>query len=67
MLCGVADGWSATLAWRAKARRAQQTAQGFAPYREAFLLDQFFAEVMVVEAHIGGAGQTQTVLPHGLR
>src|ERR1019366_30802 len=48
---------SASLAGRADPGRAQQTAEGFAPEREAFLLDQFFAEVMVVETGIGGAGQ----------
>ena len=58
---------SATLAGRADPGRAQQTAKGFAPEREAFLLDQFFAEVMVVEAGIGGAGQMQDAIPHALR
>ena len=47
---------SATFAGRADAGRAQQTAKGLAPEREAFLLDQFFAEVMVVEAGIGACG-----------
>src|SRR5579871_193882 len=58
---------SATLARRADPGRAQQTAKGFAPEREAFLLDQFFAQVMVVEAGIGGAGQLQDAIPHALR
>ncbi len=31
-----------------------------------FLLGQFFAEVMVVEAGIGGTGQLQDALPHAL-
>jgi hypothetical protein len=48
---------SATFARRADPGRAQQTAKGFAPEREALLLHQFFAQVMVVEASIGGAGQ----------
>ena len=58
---------SATLAGRADPGRAQQTAEGLAPEREAFLLDQFFAEVMVVEAGIGGAGQMQDAVPHAIR
>ena len=58
---------SATLAGRADPGRAQQTAEGLAPEREAFLLDQFFAEVMVVEDGIGGAGQMQDAVPHAIR
>ena len=58
---------SATFAGRANPGRAQQTTQRLAPEREAFLLDQFFTEVMVVEAGIGGAGQLQDALPHALR
>jgi hypothetical protein len=58
---------SASLAGRADPGRAQQTAKGLAPDREAFLLDQFFAQVMVVEADIGGAGQMQDAIPHAIR
>ena len=58
---------STTFAGRADPGRAQQAAKGLAPEREAFLLDQFFAEVMVVEAGIGGAGQMQDAIPHALR
>src|SRR5450759_756736 len=56
-----------TFAGRADPGRAQQAAKSFAPEREAFLLDQFFAEVMVVEAGIGGAGQLHDAVPHALR
>jgi hypothetical protein len=48
----------------AVAGRAQQTAKGFAPETEAFLLDQFFAQMVVVEAGIGGAGQMRDAIPH---
>ena len=58
---------STTFAGRADPGRAQQTAKGFAPQREAFLLDQFFAQVMVIEAGIGGSGQLQDAIPHVLR
>ena len=58
---------SASFPGRADPGRAQQTAKGLAPEREAFFLDQFFAEVMVVEAGIGGAGQLQDALPHAIR
>jgi hypothetical protein len=58
---------STTLAGRADPCRAQQAAKGFAPERETFLLDQFFAEVMVVETGLGGAGQLQDAIPQALR
>ena len=58
---------SAALTRRAHSCRAQQTAESFAPEREAFLLGQFFAEMMVVETGIGGAGQMQDAIPHALR
>ena len=63
----LAMGGSASLTGRADPGRAQQTAEGLASEREAFLLDQFFAEVMVVEAGIGGAGQMQDAVPHAIR
>ena len=63
----LAMGGSASLTGRADSGRAQQTAKGLAPEREAFLLDQFFAEVMVVETGIGGAGQMQDAVPHAIR
>ena len=47
--------------------RAQQTAKSFPPQQEAFLLDQFFAEVMVIETGIGGASQMQDALSQALR
>src|ERR1019366_5047934 len=48
----LAMGGRGSLTGRADPSRAQQTAKGLAPEREAFLLDQFFAEVMVVETGI---------------
>ncbi len=56
----------ATFAGRAETLAAQQAAEGFTAEREAFLLDQFFAKVMVIEAGITGAGQLQDVIPHAL-
>ena len=53
----LAMGGSASFAWRADAGRAQQTAEGFASERETFHLTELLAQVMVVEAGIGGAGQ----------
>ena len=46
-------------AGRTDAGRAQQAAKGLAAQREAFLLAEFFAEMMIVEAGVAGAGQTQ--------
>jgi len=60
-------GGSATFAGRGDPSRTQQTAKGFASEREAFVLDQFFAEVMVVKAGIGSAGQMQDAVPRALR
>ena len=57
---------SASFAGRGDPGRTQQTAEGFASEREAFLLDQFFAEVMVVETGISGAGQMQDAVPHAI-
>ena len=62
----LAMGGSASLAGRADPGRAQQAAQGLTPKREAFLLDQFFAEVMIVETGIGGAGQMQDAVPQAI-
>ncbi len=53
---------SAAFAGRADAGLAQKTAQGLAAEGEAFELAKFFAKVVVVEAGIGGAGQSD----HGL-
>jgi len=55
---------SAAFAGRADPGRAQQAAESLAAEREVFLLGQFFAEVMVVETSIGGAGQMQDAVPH---
>ncbi len=57
---------STTLAWRALAILAQQTAEGFATEGEALALDQLFAEVVVVEAHIGATRQLQDPLADGI-
>jgi len=52
------SGWAA-LARGAETFTAEQAAQGFAAEREALLLDQLFAEVMIVEAGIAGTRQGQ--------
>ena len=56
----------APFAGRADSGRAQQTAESLSSQREAFLLDQFFAEVMIVETGIGGAGQMQDAVAHAI-
>ncbi len=53
---------SAALAGRADAGLAQKTPQGFATEGETLDLAKFFAEVVIVEADISGAGQAN----HGL-
>ena len=58
---------SAAFAWRAEAFLTQQTAQGLASEGEAFELTEFFAEMVVVEANILGAGQAQDGLASALR
>jgi hypothetical protein len=58
---------SAAFAGRADPGRAQQTVEGLAAEGEAFLLDQFFTEVVVVETGIGGAGQIEDAVSHALR
>ena len=58
---------SATFTGRAEALAAQQAAQGFAAEREAFLLGELLAKVMVIEAGIAGAGQLQDAIAHALR
>src|ERR1039457_358269 len=63
----LAMGGSAAFTGRCNPGRAQQTAKGLASEREAFDLAKFFAEVMIVEAGIGGAGQMQDTVPHALR
>ena len=44
---------------RADALGAQQTAEGLAAQRETFLLAELFAEMVIIEAGIAGAGQMQ--------
>ena len=58
---------SASFPGRADPGRTQQTTQGLAPEREAFLLDQFFAQVMVVKAGIGGTSQLHDAVAHARR
>src|SRR5271169_278967 len=58
---------SAAFAGRAQTGLAQKTTQGFAAEGEALDLAKFFAEVMIVEASIGGAGQTEGGLAHPFR
>jgi len=57
---------SLTFTVRADPGRAQQMAKGLASARETFDVAKFFAEVMVVEAGIGGAGQLQDAFPHAI-
>ena len=55
---------SAAFAGRTDAGLAQEPTEGFAAEREALDLAKFFAEVMIVEASIGGAGQADNGLAH---
>jgi hypothetical protein len=52
-------GGSAALARRADASLTQESAESFAAEGEALDLTKFFAEVVIVEAGIGGAGQAK--------
>ena len=63
----LAVGGSASLAGRADSGRAQQTTKSLAAEREAFDLVKFFAEMMVVEAGISGAGQLQDAVAQAIR
>ena len=58
---------SAAFAGRTDAGLSQQTAKGLAAEGEALDLAKFLAEVVIVEASIGGAGQTKGGLAHPLR
>jgi len=51
----VAMSGSAALSRRAQTVVAQQAAQGFSTEGEALALDQFLAEMVVVEARVGAA------------
>ena len=55
----LAMGGSAAFTGRAEAFLAKKAAQGLATERESFDLVEFFGEMVVVEASILGAGQTQ--------
>jgi hypothetical protein len=52
-------GGSAAFAGRSQTGLAQKSAQGFAAEGETLDLAKFFAEMMVVEAGIRGAGQAK--------
>src|SRR5271169_2462340 len=54
------------LSRRAETVLAQQATKCFATERKALALDQFFAEMMVVEAGVGAAGQQDDALGQGL-
>ncbi len=56
---------STTLSRRADAVVAQQTAQGFTAKGKALALDQLLAEMVVVEADVGGARQLHDALTDG--
>ena len=58
---------SAAFTRRADARLAQEATQGFAAEEEALDLAKFLAEVVIVEAGIGGAGQADGGLTYPLR
>ena len=53
---------SAAFTRRADAGLTQQTAEGFAAERKALDLTKFFAEMVIVESGIGGAGQPDHAL-----
>ena len=55
---------SPTFTGRTDPGRTEQSAEGFAAEREAFLLGEPLPEVVVVEAGLGGAGQAQEALAH---
>ena len=58
---------STAFAGRAQPGLAQQPAQSFAAHGEAFDLTKFFAEVVIVEAGIGGAGQSDDISADAVR
>jgi hypothetical protein len=58
---------SAAFAGRSQTGLAQKPAEGLAAQGEALDLAKFFAEMMVVEASIGGAGQANCGLAYPLR
>jgi hypothetical protein len=55
----LAVGRSATPAGRAQARAAEKTTEGFAAQGKAFGLTEFLAEMVIVEAGIARAGQSE--------
>src|SRR5258708_15935534 len=57
---------STALSRGAEAVLAQQPAKRFATEREALVFHEFLAEMVIVEADVGAAGQPQEALAHGL-
>src|SRR5260370_16424888 len=57
-------GGSAALSGRAETGLPQEAAQGLAAQGETLDLAKFLAQVVIVEAGIGRAGQTDDGLPH---
>ena len=51
---------------RADAGGAEQAAKSLATQREAFLLAELFAEMVIIEAGVAGAGETQDGLTGAL-
>src|SRR5512142_3065141 len=58
---------STALSGRAETGLAQEAAEGFAAQGETLDLAQFFAEMVIIEAGISGAGQTEDGLAHPFR
>jgi len=56
----------AALSRGAETLPAQEPAKGLATEREALALDQFLAEVVIVEAGVGATGQPHHGLAHGI-
>ena len=55
------------LAWRADAAGAEQSAQGFSAEREAFVFDELVVKMMIVEARIARASQSEDAVACGFR
>lgn len=63
----LAMGGRSALAWRAQAFPTEQSAQGFAAQREAFSFDELVVKVMVVEASVACACQSEDADARALR
>ncbi len=53
------------LAWRADAVGTEQAAQGFAAEREALVFDELVMKMMIVEAGVAGARQSEDAVARG--